>query len=83
MNAEQTAENRPVCIPSDSVFGAADGNKATNEDKGRVQVLVVLPRVISVKLCRFSTICGEEVGSGIVGPQRFEELLEDRMEAGS
>jgi hypothetical protein len=53
------------------------------EDKGRVQVLVVLFRVIPVKFSRFFAVYGEKVGPGIVGPQRFEEFLEGGMEAGS
>ena len=55
----------------------------TDEDEGRVQVLVVLPRMISVKLSRFSAVYGEEVGSWIVGPQWLKKLLEGGMEAES
>ena len=54
----------------------------TDEDQGRVQVFVILFRMIPVKLFRFSTVYGEEVGTGIVGPQGFEELFEGGMEAG-
>ena len=82
MNAELTAENRPACVPPGSVFGADCGNKTTDEDEGRVQVLVVLFRVISVKLSRLSAVDSEKVGSGIVGPQWFEEVFEGGMEAG-
>ena len=42
MNAELTAENRPACAPLGSVFSAEDKNQTTDEDEGRVQVLVVL-----------------------------------------
>ena len=80
--AELTAEKRPACMP----LGSASSTKyeytnATDEDKGSVQVLVVLFGVIAVKLCRFSTVCSKEVGSGIICPQRFDELSEDGMEA--
>ena len=52
-----------------------------SEDEGGVQVLVVLPGVISVELFRFSAVHSEEVGSGIVGPEGFNELLEGGVEA--
>jgi len=54
----------------------------TDEDEGGVQVLVVLFRIVSVKLFGFPTVHGEEVGSGIVGPEGFKELLEGGLEAG-
>ena len=38
--------------------------------------------IIAVKSLRFSTVYGKEVGSGIVGLQRFGELFEDGTEAG-
>jgi hypothetical protein len=57
------------------------GNTPTHEDEGRVQVLVIFFRIISVKLFGFSAVYGEEVGSGIVGPEGFKELLEGGMEA--
>ena len=53
----------------------------THKDEGGVQVLVVLFRVIAVKLFGFSAVYGKEVGSGIIGPQRFGELFEGGMEA--
>ena len=53
----------------------------TDEDEGGVEVLVVLFRIVSVKLLGFSAVDGEEVGTGIVGPEGFEELLEGGMEA--
>jgi hypothetical protein len=52
-----------------------------HEDEGGVQVLVVLPGIISVKLFGFFAVYGEEVGTRIVGPQRVEEFLEGGMEA--
>ena len=55
----------------------------TDEDEGRIQVLVVLFRVIPVKFFRFSAVYSEEVGTGIVSPQWFEEFFEGGMEAGS
>jgi len=82
MKAELTAENRPACVPPDSVLSTWYRKKTTDEDKGRVQVLVVLFRVIAIELSRFSTVHGEEVGSGVIGPQRFEVLFEGRVEAG-
>jgi len=81
MKAELTAENRPACVSPDSAFSKGHRNETTNEDEGCIQVLVILFRVIAVKFRRFSAVCGEEVGSGIVGPQRFKELFEGRMEA--
>ena len=57
------------------------GKNSTDKDEGRVQVLVVLFGVIAVELCRLPTVHGEEVGSGIVGPQWFGKLFEDGMEA--
>jgi len=66
----------------DSAIGVGYGNMRAHEDKGRVQVLVVLFRIISVKFFGFSAVHGEEVCSGIVGPERFKELLEGGMEAG-
>ena len=82
MNAELTAENRPACEFPGSVFSAECGNSMTHENEGRIQVLIVLPCVIFVKLFRFPPINGEEVGPQVVGPQWVEELLEGRMEAG-
>ena len=67
----------------DSVSSTKCGNNTTDKDEGRVQVLVVLFGVIAVELCRLSTVYGEEVGSGIIGPERFSELFEDGMEADS
>ena len=70
MKAELTAENRPAYdAPTDSAVSTGDGNQTTDEDKGRVQVLVVLFRVIAIELPRFSAVYSEEVGSGILGPQ--------------
>ena len=76
MNAELTAEKRPACVSPDLVFSAEGGNMATHEDEGRVEILVVLPRIVSVKLVGLLTIDGEEVGAGIIGPQWVEELFE-------
>ena len=84
MKAELTAENRPACsTPPDSAVSTGDVNQMTDEDERRVQVLVVLFRVITIKLSRFSTVYSKEVGSGILGPQRFDKLFEGRVEAGS
>jgi len=57
------------------------GDAPTDEDEGGIQVIVVLPGIISVKLFGFSAVHGEEVCSGIVGPEGFKELLEGGMEA--
>jgi len=54
----------------------------THEDEGGVQILVVLFGIISVELFGFHAVHGEEVGSGIVGPEGFKEFLESGMEAG-
>jgi hypothetical protein len=53
----------------------------TYEDEGRVQVLVILPRIILVKLFRFPSINGEEVGPRVASPERVEEFFEGGMEA--
>jgi len=53
----------------------------THKDKGCVQILVVLFRIVPVKLVGLLAIDGEEVGSGIVGPQWVEELFEDGVQA--
>ena len=61
MNAELTTENRPACESPDSVSSATYGNQRAHEDKGSIQVLVVLPRMIPVKLSRFPAVHGEKV----------------------
>ena len=66
---------------SDLVVSTEYGNTPTHKDEGRVQVLIVFPRIISVKLFGFSAVYGEEVGSGIIGSEWFKELLESGMEA--
>jgi len=53
----------------------------TDEEKGRVQILVVLFRVIAVKLSGFSAVYSEEVGPRVIGPQRVKELFESGTEA--
>ena len=58
-------------------------NPTTYENEGRVQVLIVVVRIISVKFCGLSSVDGEKVGAGIVGPQWFKKLFERRVEAGS
>ena len=58
------------------------GNTSTDKDEGGIQVLVVLPGIISVEIFGFSAVYGEEVGSGIVCPEGFNELLEGGVEAG-
>jgi len=81
MNAELTAENIPACMPSNLVFSLSSGNRATHKDEGRVQVLVVLFRIASVKLIGLLAVDGEEVCAGVIGPPRIEELSENEMEA--
>ena len=81
MNAELTAENRPACMPSNLVFSLGSGNRTTHKDEGRVQVLVILFRIASVKLIGLLAVDGKEVCAGIIGPQRIEELFENGMEA--
>ena len=70
MKAELTAENRPACVSASSVpvFSTDHRDEATDEYEGRVQILVILFRIITIKLARLPPIYGEEVGSGIVGP---------------
>jgi len=81
MNAELTAEKRPACTSSDSVFSAEDGSWTAHKDERRVQVLVVLIRIISVEFSGLPSVDGKKVGTGIIGPQRLKELFEGRMEA--
>jgi len=54
-----------------------------HENEGCVQILVILFHIIPVKLSRFPTVNGEEVGARVLGPQGVEELLEGGLEAGS
>ena len=82
MNAELTAENRPACVLPGSVSSMKYGNRTTYEDKGCVQILVVLPCIISVELFRFPSIDSEEVGPRVLSSEWIEELLKGRMEAG-
>ena len=63
MKAELTAEKRPACTPPDSAFSGEDGNRTTDEDEGRVQVLVVLLRVIAVKFSGFLAVHSKKVVS--------------------
>jgi len=81
MNAELTAENSPAYTLPDSVFRTESGKQTTHEDEGRVQVLVVLFRVISIKLSGFPAVYHEEVCPGVICPERVEEFFESRMEA--
>ena len=83
MNAELTAENRPACMPPDSALSAKGRNRTTHEDERRIQILVVLFRVIPVKLRRFPAVHSEEVRPRVVSPQWIEEFFEGGMEAGS
>ena len=64
------------------MLGAEDGYQATHKDEGRVQVLVILFRVVSVKFCGFLAIHSEEVGPRVTSPERIGEFFEDGMEAG-
>ena len=57
-------------------------NPTTYENEGRVQVLVVLPSVVSVELFRFPPIHGKKVGPRVIGPQRIEEFFKGGMETG-
>ena len=82
MKAELTAEKRPACTPPDSTSSNEDGNQTTHEYEGRVQVLVVLLRIIAVKFSRFLAVHGEEVSSRVIGPERIEKFFEGGMEAG-
>jgi hypothetical protein len=81
MNAVLTAENRPAWLPSRISAERKYWKQNAHEDEGGVQVFVVLPCIVSVELFGFSAVYGEEVGAGIVGPQRVEEFLEGGMEA--
>jgi len=83
MNAELTAENRPAFPSLISVSSTKGGNRTTHEDEGRVQVFVILFRVVPVKLSRFPAIHSEEVGTRVIGSQRVEEFFEGGMETGT
>ena len=84
MKAELTAENRPA-YPTQKLMVRPTVQesrlKKTDKNEGGVEVFVILLGVLLVKLCRFLAIGGEEVGAGIVSPQRFEELSEGGVEA--
>ena len=80
MNAELTAENRPACAPLYSVLSTAYENQTTYEDKGSIQVFVVLPRAIPIKSFGFRSVYGEKVGSRVIDPQRIEEFFESGVE---
>jgi len=58
------------------VFSTDYRKEATDEDKGRVQILVVLFGVIAVKLPGLSAVYSEEVGPRVICPQRVKELFE-------
>ena len=81
MNAELTAENRPACVSPSSAFRKEYEHSITHEDKRCVQVLVILPGVILIKLFGFPPIKGKEVGPRVASPQWVEEFLEGGMEA--
>ena len=61
MNAEVTAENRPAWVPPGSAFGRGLDSDTTHEDKGDVQVIVVLLDIFMIKLFRFLVVHSEEV----------------------
>jgi len=63
------------------VFSTDYRKKTTDEDKGRVQILVILFRVIAVKLSGFSAVYSEEVGPRVICPHRVKELFEGGAEA--
>ena len=56
--------------------------RETHKDEGSVEVLVILPGALSVKLIRFLAVDSEEVCAWVIGPQWLEELLEGGLEAG-
>ena len=55
VNAELTAEKTGLCA-SYLTFSIEGERRATHEDERRVQVLVVLSRIISVKLPRLPAV---------------------------
>ena len=83
MNAELTAENRSAYVPPDSVTSTEDENETTHEDKERVQILVVLIRIVLVKFSGFPAVYGKEARPGIIGPRWIEEFFEGGMKAES
>jgi len=56
-------------------------DRDAHEDERRVEIFVVLLRVVPVKLVGFPPVDRKEVGTGVIGPEWFEEFLESRMEA--
>jgi len=83
MNAELTAENKPAYTGEKLAFTVGlrvQRTCGTHEDKGCVQVLIILLRVLSVKHVGLFAIYGEKVGAWIVHSQWFEELLQGGME---
>jgi len=79
-NVALTVENRLACVPLGSVFNIrCRGRTQTHKEKGRVQVLVVLPRVFQIKLSRFPTVHGVEAGTRVTGPQRIEGSFGDAV----
>jgi len=83
MNAELTAENRPAWLPSEISTEGIYRNQIAYEDERRVEILVVLPCVVSVKFVGLFAVDGEEVGAGIIGSQWLEEFFEGGVEANS
>ena len=66
MNAELTAENNPAYAREKSAFTVGlrvQRTYGTYEDKGCVQILIVLFRMLSVEHVRFLAIYGEKVGA--------------------
>lgn len=54
---------------------------ATDEDERCVEVLVVLPCIITVEFFRFPSVCGKKVCAGIVCPEGLKEVFEGGTEA--
>ena len=54
---------------------------ATDENEGGVEVLVVFPRIVTVKLFRFSAVYREKVCAGVVCPEGLKEFLEGGTKA--
>ena len=65
--AELTAENRPAWLDLGISAAWMYLDRITHENEGRVEILVVLFGIVSVKFGGLFAIDGEEVGAGIIG----------------
>ena len=77
--AELIAENSPAWLCSGISAGRVYLDRIAYKNESCVEILVILLGTVSVKFGGFLAIDREEVSTGVVGSQWFEELLEGRM----